>query len=153
MKKDKTAKAIAYAYRLFSIRSRSEKELRNRLFQKGFDRATVSSVITFFQEKNIIDDFKFAKLWIDSRMRRSPKGEMLLRKELREKGIARSLIDKALSEGNLDEASAVVGLAEKKLKTLGKLPKEKARKRLFAFLARRGFRFEIIEGSIRELIG
>lgn len=152
MKSDKADKAIAYAYRLLSVRPRSERELRERLFKKGFGRACTQNVIALLKERDIIDDFKFAKLWIESRMRMNPKGEMLLRKELREKGIKSSVIEKALSEKEGKEDFLAMALAKKRLETLKKLPKEKARKRLFDFLARRGFDFDIIEETVKGLI-
>ena len=152
MKKDKHAKATAYAYRLFAIKPRSEKELRDRLYKKRFRRAIIEDVISLLKEKNIIDDLKFARLWVESRMRLSPKGDMLIKKELREKGIELSIIEKALSEKKEDEGSIVKALAEKKLSSLRKLPREKARKRLFDFLARRGFDFDVINDTISELL-
>ncbi|MBL7156713.1 MAG: regulatory protein RecX [Candidatus Omnitrophica bacterium] len=151
MKKDKTERAAAYAYRLFSIRPRSEKELKDRLYKKGFDHKTAQRVISLLKEKKIINDVKFAKLWIESRMRRNPKGDILLRRELRDKGISGSLIDKALSEKGENESHTARSIAEKKIESLKSLPKQKARKKLFDFLARRGFRFDIIEEIVREI--
>ena len=150
MKKSKTDKALSYAYRLLNIRPRSEKELRDRLHRKGFGQTTVNDIIPLLKEKNVIDDYRFAKLWIESRMRRIPKGGILLRRELREKGVSLSVIDKALSEEEIDEASLARDLAEKKFKTLKGLPKEKVKKKLFDFLARRGINFDTINDIITE---
>ncbi len=153
MRKNNADKAVSYAYRLFSIRPRSEKELRDRLFRKGFGSATVHDVISLLKEKNIIDDFKFARLWVESRMRTNPKGDMLLRKELRMKGISASIIEKVLSEKESGEGSLARTLAGQRLESLKKLPKEKARKKLFDFLARRGFDFDVIEDTVKETFG
>lgn len=152
-KKSKTDKAAAYAYRLFSVRPRSEKELKDRLFGKGFGGATACEVISILKEKNIIDDLKFARLWVESRMRRNPKGDMALQRELRQKGISAAVIEKVLSERQENEGALCRELAEKKAAELGKLPREKARRKLFDFLARRGFNYDIIEGVIREALG
>jgi len=150
MKKSRHNKAAGYAYRLLSLRPRSEKELKDRLFRKGFRGATARDVISSLKEKNVIDDSKFAKLWVQSRMRQSPKGDMLLRKELIGKGISRPAIDKALSEKTESEESACRHLAREKAKHLKDLPKEKARKRLFDYLARRGFSFSHAGDAVRE---
>lgn len=151
MEKDKASRAVAYTHRLLGVRPRSERELRDRLFKKGFDSATIHSVIASLKEKNIIDDFKFAKLWVESRMHINPKGDMLLQKELREKGIAFSIIEKVLSEKKEKEDSVAKTLARERLERLKKLPKEKVKKKIFDFLARRGFDFDIIEEVIREI--
>ena len=153
MKKTKAEKAIAYACRLFNIRSRSEKELRERLYEKGFNRLTADDVVSLLKEKNILDDARFARLWIESRMRRNPKGDMLLRKELWDKGIAAPLIECALSEKKEKEDLIIRDIARQKVEALKKLPKEKAKKKLFDFLARRGFRFDIIYDVIKENFG
>lgn len=153
MKKSNSGKATAYAYRLFSLRPRSEKELRDRLFRKGYGRATVYEVIALLKEKNIIDDLKFANLWVESRMRSRPKGTMLLRRELREKGVEQVIIEKALSErGAVDEEGVARELAAQKLGSMRGLSEEKAKKRLFGFLARRGFNFGMIEGIVRDCV-
>ncbi len=152
-KKDKNDKAVAYAYRLFSVRPRSEKELRQRLSGKGFGGATACKVISLLKEKNIIDDLRFARLWVESRMRAKPKGDMALRTELRQKGIAAAVIEKVLSERCPGEGDACRLLAEKKMAALEKLPKEKARKKLFDFLARRGFNFDSVKDVVREMFG
>ena len=152
MKKSKTDKATSYAYRLFSIRQRSEKELRDRLYEKGFKKDTVNKVISLFKEKKVIDDFKFAKNWIESRMRLNPKGEAFLRRELRSKGVELALIEEALKSKENNEASVARELADKKMKTLNKEPKEKARRKLFGFLARRGFDFDTVNEVIKEFL-
>ena len=149
-KKDKTDKAVAYAYRLFSVRLRSEGELKMRLFRKGFGGATACKVISILNEKNIINDLRFARLWVESRMRRKPKGDMALERELRQKGISADIIEKVLSQKQGNEGAVCRELAMKKMEALGKLPREKARKKLFDFLARRGFKFDVIEEVVRE---
>ncbi|UCD55311.1 MAG: regulatory protein RecX [Candidatus Omnitrophota bacterium] len=147
------SKAVSYAYRLFSARPRSEKELRDRLFRKGFGRAVIYDVISLLKEKNIIDDFKFAKLWVESRMRANPRSDALLRNELRMKGVSAAVIEKVLSERETGDDSLARALAGRRLESLEKLPKEKARKKLFDFLARRGFDFDVIEDTVKETLG
>jgi regulatory protein len=150
MKKTKAGKATAYAYRLFSIRMRSERELKDRLFKKGYGSAAVYEVTRLLKEKNIVDDSKFARLWIESRMRTNPRGDMALRKELRMKGVDGAIIDKVLSEKEGNEESIAMALAKQKVESLKNLPEDKAKKKMFDFLARKGFKFEVIEDVIKE---
>jgi regulatory protein len=151
MEKDKTGKAISYSYRLLTLRPRSEKELRGRLLRKRFNRVTVENVISILKEKNIIDDVKFARRWIESRMNTSPKGSMFLRKELRDKGVPASVIDGALSETKAGEGSVARALAGEKMKKLTNLPREEAKRKLFGFLARRGFSYDVVKSALEEL--
>ena len=149
--RNKTDKAISYAYRLLSLRPRSEKELKARLFRKKIDRVTVGSVMSVLKENKAIDDLKFARLWVESRMRTSPKGDILLRKELREKGVETALIDMALSEKKEDEGSVAKALAVQAAERFEKLPMEKARKKLFDLLVRRGFAFGLVKDIVEEI--
>ena len=154
MKKDKTDKAIAYAHRLLNIRPRSEHELRDRLFRKGFSRTATQNTISLLKDSSIIDDVRFARLWIDSRMQTNPKGSLQLRRELQAKGVASSVIDRVLSEeGREKDGSVIRKLAERKKEELRRVPDVAARKKLFAYLARRGFTFDSIEDVLRELFG
>ncbi len=152
-KKGKSDRAFAYAYRLLNIRPRSEKELRERLSGRGFGKDAVCEVVSFLKEKNIIDDSKFARAWIESRMRAKPKGDMALRGELRQKGVSAVIVEQALSGRSSGEAVACRDLAKKRMKAFGKLPEKKARRKLFSFLAGRGFKFEAIDDVITEIFG
>jgi len=149
-KKSNSDKAIAYACRLFSIRARSESELRKRLSERGFSGTVVRRTVAFLEEKGIVSDLKFARQWVESRMRTKPKGNMVLRKELRQKGLSSAVIERVLSERGSNEGDVCRLLAKKKMEALEKIPKEKARRRLFDFLARRGFDFDLIEDAVRE---
>ena len=152
MKKSETEKTVAHSYRLLSIRPRSEKELRGKLREKGFGHDVIQEAVSLLKESKIIDDAKFAELFVESRMRTNPKGKTLLKKELIQKGIEASIIEKVLGEESKDEDSLVRELARKKMETLKKEPKEKIRRKLFSYLAQRGFDFEIINEIIREYV-
>lgn len=152
MKKSNLDKAATYAYRLLSIRPRSERELKERLFQKRYKKDITNKVIESLKEKEVVNDLKFAKSWIDSRTRRNPKGKALLKLELRAKGVKASVIEEVLKEKK-DDISTVRELANKKMNTLKKEPKEKAKRKLFSYLARRGFDFDIINDVLREFFG
>jgi regulatory protein len=119
---------------------------------KGFDRPVVSEAVSFLKQKGVINDAKFAKLWVESRMRSNPRGTMLLRKELRSKGIGHAATEDALAGGAGSERAAVIAVARKKAAGLRGLPEQTAKKRLFGHLARRGFDFGMIEDAVREAI-
>ncbi|MCQ9206384.1 MAG: recombination regulator RecX [Omnitrophica bacterium] len=149
--KDKREEAIGYTGRLLGVRPRSEKELRERLLGKNFGRAVIDSAVSFLKERNVIDDARFARLWIESRMNTRPSGKMLLKRELEEKGISGEIIASALRETAEKESKTARALAVDVLGKLGALPREKAKAKLFGLLARRGFDPEVIEEIIGEL--
>ena len=80
----------------------------------------------------------------------NPVGDMLLRRELKEKGVPEPIIEEALREKtqNYDEYKVAFDMAEERFKRLVKLDKKKALKRLYDHLLRRGFSYDIVKRVI-----
>ena len=150
---DDIEKALSYAYRLLKLRPRSSWELRGRLLQKRFKGTTARETIDLLKEKHFLDDAAFARSWVESRMNSRPSGAILIRRELRAKGVETELIDEALRSLKDNEASILRDLAEKKLGLLKDASREEKRRRLFGYLAQRGFAFDAIEEVLRDIAG
>ena len=88
---------IDKALKLLSIRPRSEKELYGKLFQFSFKRKisqkTIEKVISDLKDRKLIDDKNFISWWVDQRDTFRPKGERVLKVELRQKGVATADIE------------------------------------------------------------
>lgn len=125
------------------------------MFKKGYGAETAEGAISYFKEKKIIDDLNFARLWIQSRMNQNPKGAIVLKRELKNKGVSPAATETALAEMEIKEkeGETLKKLVTVKAQKLKGLPKPEARKKLFGYLARRGFDFEAIEEVVREVIG
>ena len=147
------ARARNNAYSLLRSRPRSEAEMRGRLRLKGYDDAIIDGVIDGLKRVGDIDDLKFAKLWVESRMHLNPAGDIVLRQELKEKGIADSIIEATLEEKakSYDEYEVASSMARERFERLKKLDRRKAMKRLYDFLSRRGFKYETVSRIIDEL--
>lgn len=152
VKSDSFEKAFSYARRLLNIRPRSIQEIRYRLYAKGFNKKAAEKVIEVLKAKHILDDKSFARMWVESKMRSSPRGDLLFKKELLQKGVSREIIESVLSEKKGSEGEIIKELVYKKLHTLIDLPPEKVRKKLFDFLVRRGFSFDMIENVLNEVL-
>ena len=50
--------------------------------------------------KDLVNDAKFSKLWVESRMSSRPKGHSVLKRELRAKGVKEQIIEQALKESD-----------------------------------------------------
>ena len=147
----KSDKARRYTYNLLRIRSRSEKEVDNRLREKGFSDKVVRETIAFFKKNRLIDDLEFAKAWVDSRLKTSPRGKITLRQELAGKGVSPRVIEQALSAVEEDETEVIRRLAEKRIKLLKSLPEVRMKKRLFDYLKRRGFDSDCVEDIVNSV--
>lgn len=143
------------ALRLLSARARSIRELRDRLLKKGLDPADVSYCIRWLEDRELLDDRAFARSFLRDRLRFSPRSPFLLQRELRDKGVASALAGEAVEAVLREEETSALDLAVRAAKswvrkqspaTKAELVghrfspgREKARRRLYGFLARRGF--------------
>ena len=145
--------AKAYAFFLLKFRQRSRKELFERLRKKKFDPGTIERLLDFLQEKEFINDFNFARAWADSRIKK-PLGLRRIERELKSKGIADELIGRVLNEARdgYCEKEVVGRIAQEKIEKLTGIEPAKAKKRLYAYLARRGFSPEIIIDTINNTL-
>jgi regulatory protein len=155
--KDRQALEEAYqrALSLLSRRPRSERELEQYFKRRGVDEEIAARVLGRLRERGMVDDRAFARTWVENRTTFRPRGPWALRAELRKKGISNESIDAAL-EG-LDQEQAAYKAASKVAKRWTELSAEDFRSRLDAYLARRGFDYQILPGVIarveREVAG
>lgn len=145
-------KARRYAFNLLRMKSRSSSELTAKLKQKGFSEDTVTKTLSFLEKEGLADDLKFARSWVDYRMRTNPKSVLALKRELFAKGIPGEIIEEALKGERGNEATVVRRLAEEKIKQLRVLPWPKVRKKVFDYLTRRGFDCDVIEDTLRGVL-
>ncbi len=143
-----------YALKVIDFRPRSMEEVRTKLEAKGYPADIIEKVTEEFVKKGLIDDYKFAKLWVGSRMASRPKASRVLKKELEEKGIDGQVISKIIDEAraNQDDYVVVKQLAEERAVHLKDVDRTAAKRRLFGFLKRRGFETELIMKVIHEVI-
>lgn len=133
-------KAKEYAFLLLKFRLRSEQEIYQRLKKKRFDEEIIKDAILFLKERGFLDDRLFAKAWIESRLKK-PFGLRRIRQELRLKGIDKQTIDTQISqiENVYPEGDLVKEIARERLKKLKGIEPHSAKRRVYAYLLRRGF--------------
>ncbi|OYV02944.1 hypothetical protein CGW93_03170 [candidate division bacterium WOR-3 4484_18] len=144
--------ARRYLLRIFEYRPYTENEVKQKLEKRGIDPEIIKQLITQLKQSGLIDDYKFAKDWIETRGFRF--GVYRLRGELLRKGVAPEIIDKALTDAEIpDPYELARRLAMRRLKQLpASLPTDKKARRLMAFLARRGINYETIVEVIKEVL-
>lgn len=155
-------KLMERMYRLFNIRQRSEKELRDYLRNLSFKRKVkgqeeispfiIDAIVQLMKRKNMLDDMEFAKSWVESRRRK--KGPRVLKQELFQKGIDREIIEEVMSDKGevVSQEETASQLLEKKMRIWKTLPKMELRKKAYDFLLRRGFEYEIVKDIIEKIM-
>ncbi len=137
---------------LLKFRPRSEQELVWRLKQKGYAPEAIRETVVFLKEKRFLDDEVFAREWVASRLKK-PYGSRRIAQELRLKGVDTSTVERALRDaGALDsENETAASLAKTRLAQLKGVEPQAARRRVYAYLIRRGFLPETASDVLEQL--
>jgi len=130
------------ALRALARRAHARFDLRRRLLQRQHPAAAVEGALDRLSAAGLLDDLRFAIDYAAAKARRG-RGPARLVRDLQAQGIERRVAEDAVrsslaSEG-VDPADAVRALAEKRARQLAGLPPAVRKRRLVAFLARRGF--------------
>ncbi|MCD6117079.1 RecX family transcriptional regulator [bacterium] len=136
---------------LLSYRARSISEFKSRLKQSRYSPEIVDAVTEEFINKGYLNDKEFAKSFVISRMVTKPASKSYIINELIRHNIDTETAQNAveISYGDLHEREVAASLVKKKSKHYSK-DNEKDKKRLFDFLRRRGFSFEIIKDVVEN---
>jgi len=103
----------------------------------------------------LLDDARFTLHYVQTRAARG-RGPLRLRRDLAALGVERRLVDGAIAEAfgaDGTEGPQADALARRRLLQLRGLPRAVQRRRLLAFLARRGFAGHAVTRMVGELLG
>jgi regulatory protein len=145
------------ALNMLALRARSARELRRQLVRKGESAEQVDAAIARLQAAGLLDDGAFARQFARSKALGAGMSRRRIQQELGRRGVAREIGDGAIAdvfeEEQLDEAAVVERAARKKLRSLESLDVETRKRRLFAFLARRGYDLDDIKRAVQAVAG
>ncbi len=145
-------KPYDYALDLLSARAYTTKNLRRKLVQKEFSPDDVAAVIARLAESGLLDDAKYAREFARQKLTSGGSSTRRVQQQLAVKGIpaddARAAIETVMEEESVDIGQSINAATRKKLASMGELPADVKRRRLIAFLARRGFEFADIKRAI-----
>lgn len=143
------------ALNLLSYRARTRAELRRRLVARGFRPARVDACLDRLQARGLLDDAAVATAFVRDRLRHRPRARVLLARELRARGVEADLavrvVDRVLDDEAVTEATLAERVVDAWLSRQGTAVRralasrdrsaasEKAYRRLYGYLARRGF--------------
>jgi regulatory protein len=122
------------------------------LRRRGAPDDVAAAVVADLAARGDVDDAAFARLWVETRTARGY-GPARLRRDLRARGVAASLIETALSgvegPGQLERARAA---AHRRLPALRRAAPARAAARLRDYLLRRGFAGGVVARVVRECL-
>jgi regulatory protein len=137
-------------------RPRAVKELELLLRRRGVAAADIRQVVTRLLAAGHLDDARFAEAFVRSKVAGTGASVWMLRRDLGRKGVARETADVAIAtvmdQESVDEAALAEREAQKKMRSLSRLDRVVAERRLVAHLRRRGFSMGVIAKLVRSLI-
>ncbi len=141
--------------RLLTHRPRSEKELFDYLLKKKAPSDVSRAVIAKIQEQRFQNDLEFARWWVQSRTRYKAKSNLIIKMELRQKGVSDEIIQSALNEKTDDyktDGQKAEIIAKKYLKRILSLPKNDQYRRMSSYLSQKGFDYDTIRRVIDDIL-
>ncbi len=135
------------AAKTLARRSVSKCELSKKLADKGFSQEEAEEAVGWFEERGFLDDDSYADGLVSYYVSRGY-GDMRIRQELSRRGIERDICDEKLR--SLPERTEDISrLIERKLG--GETVSPDKKKKIVAFLSRRGFRYDEIRAAFEKL--
>jgi regulatory protein len=144
------------ALNMIALRARSAAELRRLLVRKGEPADVVDVAIERLLRAGFLDDSSFARQFARSKTVGAGLSRRRVQQELARRGVARDIAESAIAEvfaeEQIDDADTIDRVARKKVKSLARLDPQVQRRRLYAFLARRGYEMDDIARTIRAVV-
>jgi regulatory protein len=136
------------ALHFLSFRPRSEAEVRHRLMRR-YTLHLINRVILTLREQRYLDDTDFARQWRINRETFRPKSKEMLRHELVGLGVSGEIADEALKGFDAEDNAYRAG--RKLARRMAASDYARFRRRLWAYLVRRGFSNDLVERTVERL--
>ncbi len=150
---DPESVARAICLRALTGAPKTRKQLADLLDRRGVPEAAATAVLDRFDEVGLVDDAAFARMWVDSRQAGRGLARRALRAELQAKGVAPEIAAEAVeSVDDEDERAAARLLVERRARSMQRLDRATATRRLMGMLARKGYSGGMAAAVVREVL-
>lgn len=150
MAADAYDRAKQTAIRLLELRPRSQREINDRLRQRGFSNDTIQQVITRLGEAGLLNDAAFAQYLVEQRRNSGQRGSIAIQHDLRRHGIHQHIISAHMhADGLVDEDMAqALAHARKLLPRVRGADRATFLRRVGGALQRRGFPLAAVKQAL-----
>jgi regulatory protein len=139
---DKALKSIA-------VRERTEGELARFLERRGFEPDVIDDVVRSLRDEGLVDDAGYARRFAEDRRLLDRWGSERIARDLERRGIARDLVEAAVSDvGQEEELQVAIDLLDRRfpMPFTGDADRDKA----WRMLVRRGYEPEMAYTAVRR---
>ncbi|MBQ9232934.1 MAG: regulatory protein RecX [Lachnospiraceae bacterium] len=141
--------AFDTAVYLLTFKSRTSKELTDKLKNKGYSDCEIDKAMNKLLEYNFVNDDSYTLSYIKSNI--DKKGKKLILRELSEKGIDKSIIEETMEELSILEIEEEkIDIIFKKRFSDSDLNDIRVRNRVQSYFLRRGFSYEKISKIVKK---
>ncbi len=141
--------AFIAGLRLLSYRDHSEKELIDKLCQKGHKREYSQNAAESLKDYGYINDLRYAQGLAESLLLRKGMSEKGIKFELSKKGISREIVDTVIESLDIDPILRIIELLQTKYSR--SISDEKGIKKTVAALQRLGYKWSDINSAFRQI--
>lgn len=146
----------AYRFILAALGRRgfARRDLERRLVHRGHPREAARAAIERATAGGLLDDRDFAHSYAEAKSARG-RGPARLLRDLFAMGVDRGIADEAIAAawaGEDRQSEAVLALARKRSGQLGSIARPVLRRRLLAYLARRGFAGAEVRAAVSRVL-
>ncbi len=125
------------------------KQIREKLQNGYYPESIINRVISYLEEYGLIDDFRYALLYIDYKSAVKSKKQLI--QELYVKGIEKEIIVRALEESGYEEEDSLSKVIEKKISKYD-LRKQKDIQKFYRYLVSKGYYYSDIKKVLSKYI-
>ncbi|WP_160692105.1 recombination regulator RecX [Clostridium sp. C2-6-12] len=132
---------------------KTEKEVIEKLKEKGYGENAINISIEFLRKYNFINDINYTKSYIKDKL--NSYGSQKIKYTLIQKGISKEIIEDILADTDKDnERNTATNLAKKKLDTIRKKESDnyKISGKLYRYLMSRGYGYDIVNEVVKEVM-
>ena len=135
--------------RLLEDMDRTETALRDKLKQGYYPQDIIDQAVAYVKSFGYLDDVRYAENFV--RSRQGTKSRREIEAALRQKGVRGDLIDRALEECYQEsgEEEAILRIIKKK-KFRFQDADDAEKQKMYAYLARKGFRYDAVRQVIQN---
>ena len=150
-------KAEQAALRLIARAEQCSWVLVYKLEKKKFNPQIIKDLIRHLEELDLVNDLRYAQLWLKTRIRNGNKAPHMLNMQLMAKGLDRETVKAALDSALTPEAetallrSCIVKFDQYKNKNKNKINKNNIKTAIRSFLKMQGFSADAINLYMEEL--
>ncbi len=143
-------KALLYALRVIGIRMHSEAELTKKMVLKKHTSADIKETLDVLKKNRLINDVRFIEVYVEE-LRDKGVGNLQIVNKLKQRGITTTQIEENFEpENSTSQMERAMELAQSRMPSNGEFD-NKVKNRIYNFLARKGFDFEICRTIVEKM--